>query len=461
MEIKRKIRFTLRRYGKDHYQIRMRTSFHGCRLDLSTGYQISNPCYWNEQQQLITNDFIEMYGETANGINSHLKYLQERMGTAFKFFEVDEKMPTVTELKQRFLLLTGRQDNRDIKNKTVQIKNDGGNETHKIYKFFDIFDLFVKECGEKNAWTRATIQKMDALKHDLISFKSTLSFDDIAEEATLIGFVSYLRNTKQLRTPRKAKGEREKYDKDDIIGIQNNTIEKKLSYLRWYMNWATDHGYNSSLTYKAFRPTLKTTQKKVIFLTIDELSRLINMKFNEDTKILEPVRDKFVFGCFTGLRYSDANNLKRSDIKGNHIEVTTIKTEDSLIIELNEVALGILDKYKDIVFPDNKALPSLSNQKFNVHLKELCKLAGINEKIRITSYNGNERKDIVKEKWELIGSHCGRRTFVVNALSLNIPPNIVMKWTGHSDYKAMKPYIDIVDQIKAAEMNKFNSLLTK
>ena len=106
-------------------------------------------------------------------------------------------------------------------------------------------------------------------------------------------------------------------------------------------------------------------------------------------------------------------------------------------------------------------MPSLSNQKFNVHLKELCKLAGINEKIRITSYNGNERKDIVKEKWELIGSHCGRRTFVVNALSLNIPPNIVMKWTGHSDYKAMKPYIDIVDQIKAAEMNKFNSLLTK
>ena len=51
------------------------------------------------------------------------------------------------------------------------------------------------------------------------------------------------------------------------------------------------------------------------------------------------------------------------------------------------------------------------------------------------------------------------RNFIVNALSLGIPPSVVMKWTGHSDYKAMKPYIDIVDSIKAESMTKFNSLL--
>ncbi len=48
---------------------------------------------------------------------------------------------------------------------------------------------------------------------------------------------------------------------------------------------------------------------------------------------------------------------------------------------------------------------------------------------------------------------------VVNALSLGIPPNIVMKWTGHSDYSSMKPYIDIVDDIKATSMTKFNGLI--
>ena len=49
----------------------------------------------------------------------------------------------------------------------------------------------------------------------------------------------------------------------------------------------------------------------------------------------------------------------------------------------------------------------------------------------------------------------------VNALSLGIPPNVVMKWTGHSDYSSMKPYIDIVDDIKATSMTKFNGLLEK
>ena len=95
----------------------------------------------------------------------------------------------------------------------------------------------------------------------------------------------------------------------------------------------------------------------------------------------------------------------------------------------------------------------------NRDLKELCKLTEINEPIRITSYKGNVRIDEIHPKWELVGTHTGRRSFVVNALSLGIPPSIVMKWTSHSDYKAMKPYIDIVDSIKADSMTKFNGLI--
>lgn len=49
-----------------------------------------------------------------------------------------------------------------------------------------------------------------------------------------------------------------------------------------------------------------------------------------------------------------------------------------------------------------------------------------------------------------------RKTFICKALSLNIPPNVVMKWTRHSDYKAMKPYIDIADSIKVNSMALFD-----
>ena len=126
--------------------------------------------------------------------------------------------------------------------------------------------------------------------------------------------------------------------------------------------------------------------------------------------------------------------MKRSDVKSDHIEVTTVKTADSLNIELNKYSKAILEKYKDIHFENNMALPVISNQKMNDYLKELGELAEINEPVRETYYKGNERIDEVTPKYALL------------------------KWTGHSDYKAMKPYIDIADDIKANAMNKFNQL---
>ena len=102
--------------------------------------------------------------------------------------------------------------------------------------------------------------------------------------------------------------------------------------------------------------------------------------------------------------------------------------------------------------------PIITNQKFNTYLKELAQIAEIDEPVRETYYKGNERIDIVTPKYALLGSHTGRRTFICNALALGIPPQVVMKWTGHSDYKAMKPYIDIADDIKAAAMTRFDNL---
>ncbi|MEG1763319.1 MAG: site-specific integrase, partial [Bacteroidales bacterium] len=167
-------------------------------------------------------------------------------------------------------------------------------------------------------------------------------------------------------------------------------------------------------------------------------------------------RDVFCFCCFTSLRYSDAYNLKRGNIKGEVMEITTIKTADKLIIELNDYAKAILAKYKDVPFPNDKALPVVSNQKMNDYLKELGKLAGIDEVVQNTYYIGNKRIDESAPKYKLLGTHAGRRTFICNALALGIPADVVMKWTGHSDYKAMKPYIEIADSVKAKMMDKFN-----
>ena len=92
----------------------------------------------------------------------------------------------------------------------------------------------------------------------------------------------------------------------------------------------------------------------------------------------------------------------------------------------------------------------------NDNLKEVGKRCGIDQPVTITYYRGNERIDEIYPKYELLGTHAGRRTFICNALIMGIAPQVVMKWTGHSDYKAMKPYIAIADSAKAEAMKLFN-----
>ena len=291
-------------------------------------------------------------------------------------------------------------------------------------------------CGRQNDWTHSTFEKFAAVKNHLKNFRSELSFDFFDEEG-LTEYVQYLREVREMR---------------------NSTIGKQLSFLKWFLRWSFKQGMHSNNAYDAFKPKLKDTQKKIIFLTWEELNKLREFKIPPTKQALERVRDVFLFQCFTGLRYSDVFNLRRSDIKGDHIEVTTVKTSDSLIIELNDHSRAIIEKYKDVEFENDKALPVITNQKMNDYLKELAELAEINEPVRQTYYKGNERIDEVTPKYALLGTHAGRRTFICNALALGIPPQVVMKWTGHSDYKAMKPYIDIADDIKANAMSKFNQL---
>ena len=101
-------------------------------------------------------------------------------------------------------------------------------------------------------------------------------------------------------------------------------------------------------------------------------------------------------------------------------------------------------------------LPVISNQKMNDYLKEMGEICNINTPITITYYKGSERIDEVYPKYKLLSTHTGRRTFICNALMLGITPEIVMKWTGHSDYKSMKPYIDVADSAKKTAMELFN-----
>ena len=430
MNIKRNIIFTLESRKKggvlitENVPIRMRVNFASKRIEFTTGYRI-DATKWDADKQRVKNGCSNKLKQSASEINASLLEYYTEIQSIFKRFEVEDVMPTPEQIKEAFNAL----------HKPVSEGPKPKNEALPC-DFFQVFDDFVEDCGRQNNWTDSTFEKFAAVKNHLTNFREGLTFEFFNERG-LNDYVGYLRDVKEMR---------------------NTTIGKQLSFLKWFLRWAFKKGVHQNNAYDSYKPKLKSTQKKIIFLTWDELNRLREFKIPSNKQALERVRDVFLFQCFTGLRYSDVFNLRRSDIKGDHIEVTTVKTSDSLIIELNNHSKAILDKYKDVPFENDKVLPVITNQKMNDYLKELAELAGIDEPIRQTYYKGNERIDDVTPKYALLGTHAGRRTFICNALALGIPPQVVMKWTGHSDYKAMKPYIDIADDIKANAMSKFNQL---
>jgi len=89
-------------------------------------------------------------------------------------------------------------------------------------------------------------------------------------------------------------------------------------------------------------------------------------------------------------------------------------------------------------------------------LKTAGKKAEFNSIETYIDYKGNKRIDTQYKKWELLSHHTARKTFIINALYLNIQPDVIMQWTGHKDHKTMAVYTKIVNEQKQLSMNKFN-----
>ncbi|MDE5688646.1 MAG: site-specific integrase [Paramuribaculum sp.] len=381
-------------------------------------------------------------GLTWAVINSVLDKMVNHFSALENDCFVSKRVMTVGDLRREFTESFGRKQSVRPNKSETQV-------------FWERWAEFVEEMSVANSWTKATCQKFAALKKHILDWDSRVTFEALTERA-LQGFVAYLRDDLQMR---------------------NSTIGNQVGFLKWFLRWATAKGYNRNLAFQAFSPKLKTAANQVVFLEWQELMKvydyvvpangarveLTDMEGNRyvktvhDSAAIAKARDIFCFCCFTSLRYSDAANLKRANIKGDVMTITTVKTADTITIELNKYAKSILERYADRDF-GGRALPPMTNQRMNIYLKDLCELCGFNQPITRTFYRGSERIDETLPKFELIGTHTGRRTFICNALSLGIPAEVVMKWTGHSDYKSMKPYIDIANSTKAKAMELFNRL---
>lgn len=423
MNIKRNCIFLLdKEKDKPDSKLRYRIKWNGYTVAFNVGYRVDNDKWVAEAQRCKPNTTHGKKKVSASTINKEINFYEETAASVFYSFEKSDVTPSAEDFRNAFNIKIG---------KTVEKEERTG--------FFDLYDQFIKIEGEEKSWTESTYKKHRTVRKHVQNFAPNLDFADLTETG-LNKLTSYLLSLTN--------------DGGDPT-MRNTTIKKDIKIFKWFLRWATKAGYNNELAYLTYKPKLKTIPRKVIYLTWDELMQIASTEIPSGKHYIDKVRDMLLFCSYTSLRFSDMQNLKWSYVHDTYIEVVTIKTNDPLKIELNKHSEEILrrcDKSGEYVFS------RISNQKANDYLKELGKICGIDSPVAITYYRGNERIEETVPKYELLTTHVGRRTFICNALMLNIAPSIVMKWTGHSDYDSMKPYIEIADKAKETAMSLFNSL---
>lgn len=444
--------------------IRCDINIRGTRIQRLIGYSVPfdkanrNKSKWDFNKEEVKHGVITSSGTDYRIINSIITAIRD----LFQSYDLKiTDAPTVDELSREFMKALNMQkakiagiNNNDPEDVIEQIVAEAGTKEIKTKSkpAVNYMDEFIRDESRLREWSPDTLRMIKSFKNRLNSFnkKAGLGFFD---NNGLAKFITYLRHD---------------------CGMEESSVRKQYKNLSWFLRWAIRKGYTEVRDVETYEPVFKTVEKPVIFLTPNELDKLYNLEIPKNgTAIklktydgkkyekvvmesggLEKARDLFCFCAFTSLRYSDVVRVKRVDIQDGILRITTQKTHDQIHIVLHENAISILNKYKKEDFTDGRALPYMTNQQMNRCLKVLCELCGFNTPYTITCYRKGIRHDEVYPKYELIGTHAGRKTFICFALSNGISPDVVMKFTGHNDYKSMKPYIDITDDAKKDAIHK-------
>lgn len=415
-------------------QIVVSCCIRGVRVMTSIGYGIS-PDKWDKDAAQVRKGYSNASKILGSVINARIKQIDSALTDLENSLEPAD-IPTKEEIKA--LILSGTGNKRD----------SGHTAAERL-------DEFIAERSAVMMWAESTVKKYNTMRNHIAEFNPDIRANQFTTER-LLAYMLFLQRDKKM------------YDV---------SVKKEFKMLKAFLRWTKDKGYSRISDFETFHPVLKDTKKPVVFLTPDEfvilreyviprdgtVVKLKNAEGKEYEKTvmgrstMEKCRDLLLFCCATGLRYSDMRKVKKTDVHGSFLTTVTQKTGALLTIPLIKVSRDILEKHKDIL--GDYALPVISEQKMNDHIKDLCELCGFNSPVTTTYYNEGRPIDVTSPKHDEVTTHCGRRTFVCLALLADIPPLTIIKITGHKTLEEMRPYIEITDRSKVKAMEKLEELM--
>lgn len=225
-----------------------------------------------------------------------------------------------------------------------------------------------------------------------------------------------------------------------------NTIGKHIQIVKGMMREAVEAGITTNIQFEHRKFIVTRENVEHTYLTESELTLLWELDLTSN-KRLEIVRDLFLIGCYTALRFSDFTAIRAENIvesaEGRAIKIRTYKTNQLVFVPLHWRVAAIIDKYS------NHLPRAVSNQKMNEYLKELGKLAGIDAPFEVNKTKGGMRISEVKPKHELITTHTARRSAATNMFKAGIPSISIMKLTGHKTESVFLKYINVSEEENA------------
>ncbi|GAB4498873.1 MAG: site-specific integrase [Saprospiraceae bacterium] len=377
----------------------------GQRLKYSTGEKV-RPAYWDDETQRLR---LNRKHPEHSDINLRLNHLELTITQVYRDFNNGDISP---------------EDFRKELDYRLGYAQRPESKAAKAPPLFDFIQTFI---DEKKVQPRGTWKILQTVFWLLKAYAEErtggrLNYDDI-DFAFFSDFKAWLFAPPRLHS--------------------SNYAAKVVSVVRQFLREAQRRNYHHKTDYQGF--TIKRVKTTKVSLSFDELENLYRLDLSSNQR-LERVRDLFLIGAYTGLRFSDFTRIRPEHIEvvnGKDIlNIVTQKTNEQVSIPLLPIPLVLLRKY-------NFEAPKISNQKMNDYLKELGQLAGMTGKMIVTGSKGGKREDLTAEKWEKLTTHVARRSFATNFYREGIPAVVLMKITGHATERQFMQYIAIDGKMNA------------
>lgn len=384
------------------------------RLEYYTGYRIEekyfNAEYWNSvSKKPIKNNFI--YSVQYNSIISEMKAFIVSLVVEDKIFDLATlKMKMDVEFK-------GKLTPDQIRDKA---KPD----------FIEYIEQVIAErkSGKRTLTTgnrkgmkyaEATFKIMGSTLLCLKKFKEHYKLKRIEFKDINLDFYGKLR-TFEI----------------DIQKNNLNTFSTRIKDIKAFMNEALYDQITTHKGHQSKRFIKPDEEADTVALTMDQIKAIKDAELPES---LSRIRDLFLIGCYSGLRFSDYNDFEKIDIDGKFIRLTQQKTNNKVTIPIMKDLLPILQKY-------NQNMPKpMGNGHFNKKVKELIahKNVGIDY---VYDLDEDEGPIMFSEK---VTSHTGRRSYATNMFKLGVPALLIMSATGHKKESSFLRYIKATNEEKA------------